>query len=447
VSPAGRPGVPVRADGLRESELAWTVGSARILMAVIDGGGTVPPALGVAASLIGRGHRVRVLADPTVETSARAAGCAFTPWTSAPHVDTLDDQTAELDAIEHGSPRQRLQGLRRLAGGRATRGFADDVLAAVRTHPTDGVVVEAALPGMLIGAEAAGLPCAGMMANIYVRPSPGLPLPMTAWSPGPGRLVRLRDGLAGRGAGLATKALARPLNRIRAGYGLAPVGDVLEQLDHLDRVLVLSSAGFEFPTRLPPNVRYVGPQLDDPDWAGGGEQWRPEGSAPLVLVAMSSVYQRQTEQLRKVATALGWLPVRAVITTGRAVRPESVPAPPNVRVVRSAPHRQVLREASLVVTHAGHGTVMKTLSAGVPMVCIPMGRDQHANTTRVLRLGAGVRIGKSAPASRIADAIRRVLDEPTFTAYAQNAAQMLAAEAAAHPSAADEIETMIGITP
>jgi UDP:flavonoid glycosyltransferase YjiC (YdhE family) len=107
----------------------------------------------------------------------------------------------------------------------------------------------------------------------------------------------------------------------------------------------------------------------------------------------------------------------------------------------------VLREASVVVTHAGHGTVLKTLSAGVPLVCIPMGRDQHANTTRVLRLGAGIRVGKGASASRVAAAIRYVLDEPAFTAGARHAAQMLATEAATQPNAADEVEAMIGGAP
>src|SRR4029079_9989085 len=109
--------------------------------------------------------------------------------------------------------------------------------------------------------------------------------------------------------------------------------------------------------------------------------------------------------------------------TGRAVRPDMVPAPGNVRVVSAAPHRDVLCEASAVVTHAGHGTVLKTLSAGLPLVCIPMGRDQHANTTRVLRLGAGVRVGRRAPATRIAAAIRYVLEEPALTANARQVAQ------------------------
>jgi MGT family glycosyltransferase len=419
----------------------------QLLLATIDGGGTVPPALGVAAKLVQRGHQMRVLADPTVESSARAAGCDFTPWTSAPHFDTLADQTAAIDAAEHGSPRERSRVLRRFLGGGATRRFADDVLTAVHGRATDGVLVDALLPGMVIGAEASELPCAGLMANIYMRPSPGLPPLGTAWSPGEGPLGRLRDGLASGAVGLVARGLAQPLNRIRAEYGLAPVADMFEQLDHLARVLVLSSAGFEFPAPFPANVRYVGPQLDDPHWATGADDWRPEGHGPLVLVAMSSVHQRQAELLGTVATALGSLPVQAVITTGRAVSPEVVRAPAHVRVVRSAPHREVLREASLVVTHAGHGTVLKALSAGLPLVCIPMGRDQHANTTRVVRLGAGVRVGKAASAGRIAAAIRHVLDVPAFTANAQHVAKMLGAEAATHADAADEVEAMIGITP
>ena len=68
-------------------------GGARFLMAVIDGGGTVPPAMGLASELVRRGHVVRVLADPTIEASARSAGCAFSQWRDAPHVDSRAEQT------------------------------------------------------------------------------------------------------------------------------------------------------------------------------------------------------------------------------------------------------------------------------------------------------------------------------------------------------------------
>ena len=202
------------------------------------------------------------------------------------------------------------------------------------------------------------------------------------------------------------------VNVARAAYGLPAIPDMFALLDECDRVLVLSSPAFDFPApALPSNVRYVGAQLDDPHWAAG-DDWRPPGSDPLVLVATSSTFQSQVDALRRIAAALGRLPVRGVITTGPAVAPDEVPAPSNVRVVRAAPHTQVLREASVVFTHAGHGSTLKALAAGVPLVCMPMGRDQKDNTTRVLRLGAGVRIGKRERASGIASAVQRVLTQP-----------------------------------
>ena len=103
----------------------------------------------------------------------------------------------------------------------------------------------------------------------------------------------------------------------------------------------MTSPTFDFAApQLPGNVRYVGPQLDDPDWAGDAA-WRPPGEDPLVLVGMSSIYQNQTGVLRRVAAAMSELPVRAVVTTGRAVDPDQIEAAGNVRVVTSAPHREI----------------------------------------------------------------------------------------------------------
>jgi MGT family glycosyltransferase len=164
------------------------------------------------------------------------------------------------------------------------------------------------------------------------------------------------------------------------------------------------------PTAAPNNLRYVGPQLDDPAWAAE-TTWRRSDSEPLVLVATSSIFQHQTSLLRRIAQALGHLPVRGLITTGLAVHPKEIQAPPNIEVVQAAPHRQVLAEGSVVVTHAGHGTVLKALAAGVPLVCVPMGRDQRDNTVRVLRLGAGVRVSEKAPPDQIAAAVSEILEQ------------------------------------
>ena len=118
--------------------------------------------------------------------------------------------------------------------------------------------------------------------------------------------------------------------------------------------------------------------------------------------------------LQRAATALGELPVRGLVTTGPAIPVDSIDAPANVTVVERAPHSEVLRHASAVVTHAGHGTVIKSLAAGVPVVALPLGRDQLDNAARVVHHGAGLRLKPKASRDAIAAAVRRVLDEPSF---------------------------------
>jgi MGT family glycosyltransferase len=417
----------------------------RFLMAVIDAGGTLPPALGLARELVGRGHSVQVLGDPTVEPSARSAGCGFTSWRTAPHLDSIADQTALIADMESGNGLQQFAAARdRILVGPAGR-FADDLVAAVRESPVDAVLADG-LPGILIGAQATGLPTAALMANVYLRPTPGMPVVMSGWSPPRGPAGRARDALI-RAAmrRLLFARLSPGLNLVLAHHGLPPIGDLFELFDRCAQVLVLTSPSFDFSSpHIPANVHVVGPQLDDPDWASAGD-WRPAGDEPLVLVATSSVFQDQADLLRRVARALAGLPVRGLITTGRAVDPADVPAPENVRVVRAAPHRAVLAEARVVVTHAGHGSVIKSLAAGVPLVCIPMGRDQKDNTVRVLRLGAGVRVDRKAPPDRIAAAVRQVLDEPGYAAAARRFAETLATEAKTRPSAADLAEELLTV--
>jgi UDP:flavonoid glycosyltransferase YjiC (YdhE family) len=83
-----------------------------------------------------------------------------------------------------------------------------------------------------------------------------------------------------------------------------------------------------------------------------------------------------------------------------------------------------------VVTHAGHGTVLKALAAGVPVVAVPLGRDQLDNAARVAHHGAGIRLAPRAKPDRIAAAVRRVVEEPTFRAAAERMAASIAAEIA-----------------
>jgi MGT family glycosyltransferase len=215
------------------------------------------------------------------------------------------------------------------------------------------------------------------------------------------------------------------LNQARAEFGLAPLRDGLDLVGKADQILVCSSPSYDFaPGSVPANVCYVGPQLDDAAGAASGSP--PD--RPLVLVGLSSTIMRQEGLLQRAADALGQLPVRGLITTGPAVDPAVIVAPPNVTITRWVRHADVLPHCSAVITHGGHGTVMKALIAGVPLVVVPLGRDQPDNAARVVHAGAGIRLRKRASASALRAATAQVIEDPRYRAAARRMAGRLAAE-------------------
>ena len=218
------------------------------------------------------------------------------------------------------------------------------------------------------------------------------------------------------------------LNRARAEFGLAPLRDALDLMGTAGRILVCSSPSYDFaPGSVPANVRYVGPQLDDAAGAAGSRCAGPSGR-PLVLVGLSSTVMRQEGLPQRAADALGQLQVQGLITTGPAVDPALIAAPPNVTVTRWVRHADVLPYCSAVIIHGGHGTVMKALTAGVPLVVVPLGRDQPDNAARVVYAGAGTRLRKSASVSALRAATARVIEDPRYRAAAGRMASRLAAE-------------------
>jgi UDP:flavonoid glycosyltransferase YjiC (YdhE family) len=97
--------------------------------------------------------------------------------------------------------------------------------------------------------------------------------------------------------------------------------------------------------------------------------------------------------------------------------------------VESAPHSAVMREAALVVTHGGHGTVIRALVNRLPMLVIPHGRDQNDNAVRVTDRGAGLSLLPDASVEDIRSAGERLLQDPSFRAAALRLGDLVAAEA------------------
>jgi len=405
-----------------------------------EGGGTIPPELTIARKLVARGHAVRVLGDPTIERAARAAGCEFSPWVTAPHRTNLDPSTDILRDWEFKSPFALFRHAMNVFFCGPVGRFAHDTEQVLDQHGADVVLFDWILFGAGLAATARRLPCASLVPNIYMRPAPGIPPVGIGFMPANGLIGRIRDLAVGTMVIRLWKKGLPWINDARRVRGLPAVAGIFDQADELDAVYVLTTRAFDFEAAsLPPNVRYVGPQLDDPDWA---TPWTPPWPAadtrPLVLVSLSSTFQNQAGVLRNCLAALANLPVRALVTLGPALNPADFPSPgPQVSVASSAPHTQVLANASAMVTHCGHGTVMKALAAGVPIVGMPMGRDQNDTAARIVYRNAGVRLKPTASPGEIGRAILRVIDEPSFAAGARQQADAIRRETATFDIAGD----------
>ncbi len=400
------------------------------LLAMWEGGGNVPPLLGVARALIARGHGVTVLGDPTIEEEAEHAGCRFMPWRTAPHRRSLRPEEDLLRDWETKNPLEGLRNYRDKFIAAPAGKYAVDTLGAIDALSPDVLIGEYTMFGAFMAAEKRKLPAAGLVPNIWPIPAVGAPPFGPGFLPARSPLGRLRDAFFRRMVVRIFNQAVPLLNETRRELGLPPLNAFFDVLQTIESFLVLTSAAFDFSAPyVPANVRYVGPILDDPEWAAPWTPpWPPENQDPLVLVGFSSTFQNQGPVLRNVVSALSGLPVRALVTLGEMLPEGEVQSSGPVVVARSAPHREILKQAAVLVTHCGHGTTMKALAAGVPMVCMPMGRDQDDTAARVVHAGAGLRLKPGAPAKAIARAVRQILANASFRASARKLRDAMAEE-------------------
>ncbi len=399
------------------------------MLAAWEGGGNVPPFVGAVRQLRARGHRVRVLGDDTMREEMEAAGALFRPWRTA---GNRTDRRPESDLLRDWEPKEPGGGLLRLLD-RITIGpahaYAADTLAELRSEPADALVSSDLLFGPMVAAEATGTPLALLARNISVFPIAGMP-PIGPGLAPPGSAAE--RAMAGQAAAWFAAALAERLpvlNAARAAVGLPPLADALDQPRAAALTLQATSRAFDFPVAaLPPGMRYVGPLLDPPGWAQGWiSPWPAGDPRPLILVAMSSTFQDHAAVIQTVLNAAAALPVRAVATLGPALAGTALDVPANAVVIDGAAHDPLMREAALVVTHCGHGTVMRALSHHRPMLCLPMGRDQNDNAARIVARGAGLRLPADADADQLRAAVAMLLDDRGFARAAAVLGQAIVA--------------------
>ena len=180
----------------------------------------------------------------------------------------------------------------------------------------------------------------------------------------------------------------RELNYARRDVGLPPQSRLYGGIsEHL--ALVATYPQLEYPRPWPPGIHVTGPMLFELPYP---EIELPEGDGPLVLVAASTAQDHELKLVTTAIEAFEGEPLRVLVSLNQDGGTWPEPVPDNVTVVDWVSYSQVLPRASLIVTNGGHGTVVRALSEGVPLVVCPAGGDMGENGARVAWSGAGVMV-------------------------------------------------------
>jgi UDP:flavonoid glycosyltransferase YjiC (YdhE family) len=374
-----------------------------LVVATGGAGGDLPPLVAASLALRERGHEITFIGDASVQAML------------APLQVDVEVLPTEVDL----GPRQvrLVQDAMQASGGdlakagpllqRGMTVWAHDVAARIaksieRHRPT-------AIVTSLFGVEAVDATCppcpwAVVNSTFYIGPNPPRPV---------------EEDFGPRAIPLITR--------------------YAELLESADLVLHATDQVFDYSfDRLPSRDHYVGP-LGIWEPPGVRPPLLDEPGDPWVLVSISSLRQDDIALADAAVRALADEPVRVLVTLGPEHEPSELSAhPPNARVEKTVSHSAVLERAALLVSHAGHGSVMKALWHGRPMVLIPWGRDQPGVAARAEALGvAEVVPCEHATPETIGAAVTRTLaDREMGRRAAKHSARLRAtnppAEAAAH---------------
>ncbi|HXH77588.1 glycosyltransferase [Nocardioides sp.] len=188
-----------------------------------------------------------------------------------------------------------------------------------------------------------------------------------------------------------------------------------------------------------PQVQALRPVAEPAPCDAGLPECVAKDARPLVYVTLGTV-QNHSPVLPRVVDALASLDVRVLVTVGPDGDPASLgEQPAHVRVETWVDQTHVFQHCSVVVSHAGSGTFLGALAAGLPQVCLPLAADQFRNAEGGLRAGAAVVIapGQFSQAG-VADAVVCLLTDDSF----RDAARNVAAEIQRMPAAAEAVQVL-----
>ncbi len=383
------------------------------------------PLLAIARRLVDDGHDVVFFTTPHYRDRVTTIGARFMPLAPADDVHDLMVADPSREASSRRGIRGLKEDLRRIFLDPLPGQFAG-ILEILRTFSADVIVADV----MFLGAFPLALrprPTRPAVVCIGVTPlatTSRATAPFgLALQPGSTALSHLRNKVLNW---ITEHIVMRDIQQLTqqrlAQTGSPPLDGYFVDLPTkvVDAYLQATVVGFEYPRpNLPDSVQFVGPLLPLPSSGFTPPGWWDELRAgrPVVHITQGTLDNADPHRLLIPASeALAGDDLLVVATTGG---PDPAPLrtglPANVRLERFIPHDLLLPHVDVMITNGGYGGVQQALAHGIPLVVAGDSEEKPEVAARVRWSGAGLDLRTGRPSSRqVADAVRRILTEPTF---------------------------------
>ena len=398
--------------------------------------GHLNPLTALARHLQMRGHDVVFL------YSSGAAGLPFIPGEEE---RILSENRAEMSKKQGDEALKFSMGLIMSQ----SESMIKSLPAIVRSNQIDALIIDCVNYYVELAALQLGIPYIHVSAAAHFDYSGHTPLMFYGWphETHAAALARNRDGAA---------KFIQMLNETNGGIRAHAAAAGL-QIDWENPHATLSPwasisqvpKAFDFETsHWPAQFHHTGPFHDGKGRESLDFPWDRLTGEPLIYASMGTILNGRADVFRTIIAALAMHKhLQLVLSIGDQLDPRQLgPAPKNAIVINRAPQLDVLKRASVCITHSGLNTVLESLAQGVPQVAIPVAYDQPGVAARIAHHRTGV---VTSLDKLTADHLSTLLDEVlNNSAYRKNAQRLQGAIAKANglSAAVDIIEQALGIS-
>ncbi|MEO1622615.1 MAG: nucleotide disphospho-sugar-binding domain-containing protein, partial [Cyanobacteria bacterium J06632_3] len=266
-------------------------------------------------------------------------------------------------------------------------------------------------------ADYLGLPFVSICSAIALNREQSIPPYVTNWKYAPTRWGRFRNRLGYKAFDRVVQPITATINDYRQMWGLPAISNPNERYSRLAQISQ-QPAELEFPREeLPPCFHFTGPYHTPIGREIPEFPYDQLTGQPLIYASLGTIQNRLIGVFQQIAEACHDLDVQLIISLGGSAKPDALPAlAGSPLVVEYAPQLDLLKKATLTITHGGMNSVLESLNNGVPMVAIPIANDQPGIASRVVWAGCGEAIPiKKISVTKLHTAISKVLRDATYT--------------------------------